>query len=63
MHVETPTHTGQHVRASDVPSVQAINGGLLTAIHNPADTPIYIDTIQAAIFQAGIFSSHLIIGL
>ena len=45
MHMKTPTYTGQYVRASDVPSGQAIDGGLLMAIHNLADAPFYIHAI------------------
>ena len=58
--METPTYTGKHMRASRQPGRQAVDGGLFHTIHNPANTPLCIDTVKKAIFAADILSPQLV---
>jgi len=63
VHVKTPTHPGEHMRPSGQPGWQTVDGGFFPAIHHPADAPLGVDPVQAAIFVAGILCPNLVLGL
>jgi hypothetical protein len=42
---------------------QTVDGGFLPAIHHPADTPLEVNPIQAAILMTGVLCPNLVLGL
>jgi hypothetical protein len=62
VHAETPTHPGEDMCPGGQPGWQAIDGTFLFAIHHPADVPLGIDPVQAAILPAGVFGTQLVLG-
>jgi len=60
MHAEAPAHPGEDVRPGGQPGRQTVDRGLLPAIHHPADAPLGVDPVQAAILPAGVLRTQLV---
>lgn len=61
--MKAPTHTGEHVCPGGQAGWQAIDGGLLAAIHHPVNAPVGQHPVQVAVFVADVFSANLLVGL
>ena len=62
MHAEAPAHPGEHVRPGGQAGRQAIDRGLLAAIHHPVDAPVGQHAVQEAVLLADKFGPYLFFG-